>query len=81
MRDTYVLLPTMVGLDMLTNVASKITKIPSDTLGKQSSLEFLERCGTCFASCLRGCLVGKNFWRNAIVAVSLLFDKYCLIMV
>jgi hypothetical protein len=28
-----------------------------------------------------GCLVGKIFWRNATVAVSLLFGKYCPIMV
>jgi hypothetical protein len=28
-----------------------------------------------------GCLVWQNFWRNATVAVSLLFGKYCPIMV
>jgi hypothetical protein len=29
----------------------------------------------------RSCLVRKIFWRDAIVSVSLLFDKYCPIIV
>jgi hypothetical protein len=29
----------------------------------------------------RGLFSWQNFWRNATVSVSLLFDKYCLIMI
>jgi hypothetical protein len=30
---------------------------------------------------IKGLFSWQNFWRNATVAVSLLFDKYCPIMV
>jgi hypothetical protein len=47
----------------------------------QETNNYVQLCNSCFVCQLGGCLVGKIFWRNATVAVSLLFDKYCPIIV